>query len=333
MKVRELRNFDKYTRHEVHDMFSPNTKYVKNSGSWGIHGIVRVPNTLSDYVLFVTLGSSYGKEKYDEGIDENGVLTWQSQKRHDFNSTIIKRLISSNEDRDNLYLFLRTTKKDSNYVFLGKLKYIIHDNIRQNPVYFKWQILEWDFNRTKNILNLCIQQPEFNSDKKKQSLQLTSMPIKLQCDLSGINTNGFRSIDINYKTQSEHDVFIGEKGEELVVKYEKEILTSKGLKHLADKVKLTKETLGNNAPYDILSFGDDGIEKYIEVKTTEGSERSPFFFSEREKAYSVIYEKNYYLYRIYDYNDRYNNGKFFILKGRIDNFCNMKAIKYKCDLK
>ena len=36
---------------------------------------------------------------------------------------------------------------------------------------------------------------------------------------------------------------------------------------------------GDGAGYDILSFETDGTERFLEVKTTVGYERTPFFIS------------------------------------------------------
>ncbi len=56
--MRELRLWEAYDRREVHDIFSPNTTFVPQAGTWGLQGIVRVPDHLGDYVFFVTFGQS-----------------------------------------------------------------------------------------------------------------------------------------------------------------------------------------------------------------------------------------------------------------------------------
>lgn len=40
--------------------------------------------------------------------------------------------------------FLRTDRKNPAYTYLGKLAYISHDTQREQPVHFKWQILDWE---------------------------------------------------------------------------------------------------------------------------------------------------------------------------------------------
>lgn len=48
-----------------------------------------------------------------------------------------------NEDVNSIYLFLRTSLQRK-YTYLGKLKYLAHDKEREQPVYFQWQILDWN---------------------------------------------------------------------------------------------------------------------------------------------------------------------------------------------
>ena len=54
-----------------------------------------------------------------------------------------KLFISHEDEIDNIYLFLRKNKKDP-YGYLGRLGYITHDPTRENPVWFQWQLLDWD---------------------------------------------------------------------------------------------------------------------------------------------------------------------------------------------
>lgn len=64
-----------YSRAEVHAIFSPDTTFTPQAGSWGMHGIVRVPDRESDFVFFVTYGKTQGQHKFDEGISHEGVLS------------------------------------------------------------------------------------------------------------------------------------------------------------------------------------------------------------------------------------------------------------------
>jgi hypothetical protein len=69
--------------------------------------------------------------------------------------------------------------------------------------------------------------------------------------------------------------------------------------------------------YDIHSYEINGDDKYIEVKTTTGINKRPFFMTDNEWEFMIRNSEKYYLYRIYDFNIDKNAGKYFKLKGNI----------------
>lgn len=117
--MKKLLRLEKYTREEIHDIFSPDTKFTSQAGTWGFHGIVKVPNTKEDYVFFVTYGKSQDKHYFDESIDNNGILTWESQPSQNLKDKRIIEFINHNEITDNIYLFLRTDKEIKEYTYMG----------------------------------------------------------------------------------------------------------------------------------------------------------------------------------------------------------------------
>jgi hypothetical protein len=76
-----LELYHDYTRKEVHDIFAPDAPFTPQSGTWGLHGIIVVPNRPHDFLFFVTFGQQQGTHVFDEGITDTGVLSWQSQPR------------------------------------------------------------------------------------------------------------------------------------------------------------------------------------------------------------------------------------------------------------
>ncbi|MHA6288674.1 protein NO VEIN domain-containing protein [Maricaulis sp. CAU 1757] len=93
---------------------------------------------------------------------------------------------------------------------------------------------------------------------------------------------------------------IGEEGEALVYRREKDWLRQQGRADLARKVVWTAKEVGDGAGYDIASFEPDGRERLIEVKTTPGSERTPFYITENELAVSEDRSDVFCLMRVYD---------------------------------
>ena len=84
-----------YSRKEIHQIFSPDTIFTPQAGTWGLHGIIKIPNRDGDYVFIVTYGQSQGDHQFDEGITKEGVLSWQSQPRQNFKAEKLEELANS----------------------------------------------------------------------------------------------------------------------------------------------------------------------------------------------------------------------------------------------
>ncbi len=89
---------------------------------------------------------------------------------------------------------------------------------------------------------------------------------------------------------------IGKLGEDYVYQYEKSKLTQIGRKDLADKIRMICQE-NVVAGYDILSFTEDGNEKYIEVKTTTGNHYR-FELTVNELSKAEVLENSYWIYRV-----------------------------------
>ena len=70
---------------------------------------------------------------------------------------------------------------------------------------------------------------------------------------------------------------------------------------LARKLEWTSEVRGDGAGYDIHSFELDGRDRLIEVKTTNGTARTPFFLSENERAFSEERPEAFRLLRLHSF--------------------------------
>ena len=56
---------------------------------------------------------------------------------------------------------------------------------------------------------------------------------------------------------------------------------------------------GDGAGYDVLSFASTGQERLLEVKTTNGSARTPFFLSRNELDVSRERPEDWRIYRVH----------------------------------
>lgn len=97
---------------------------------------------------------------------------------------------------------------------------------------------------------------------------------------------------------------LGRRGEELVLRHERDSLIAVGREDLARKLEWTSEERGHGAGYDIRSFEPNGSERLIEVKTTNGLARTPFFLSENERSFSEERPDAFRLLRLYDFAKR-----------------------------
>lgn len=328
----ELIKYNKYSRKEVHDIFSPDTKFTAQAGTWGLQGIIRIPGTQHDYIFFVTYGQKQAGHEFDENISEDGILTWHSQKSQTLNESRIIDFINHDYLKNNIYLFLRTSDKED-YTYMGLLAYVDHDNQREKPVYFKWQILDWDENKV-NILPKDKKEKEYETeefDTKKFKLKLEEDESHYETsERKGKTTKEFyNNKNINFVGEIKKNTDLGNKGEDIVVEYEKARLIEAGRKDLAAKVCPTREIAGNAERFDVFSYNKDGSEKYIEVKTTKGGLNNLFHISEGEVEFSEKYKENYYLYRVYNFNIKTMSADLKIIKGAI-NREKLHATNYIC---
>jgi len=66
----QLQLYANYDRQDVHAIFSPETAFVPQAGTWGLQGIIKVPERKGDWVFFVTFGQEQGDHVFDESITE-----------------------------------------------------------------------------------------------------------------------------------------------------------------------------------------------------------------------------------------------------------------------
>lgn len=106
-----------------------------------------------------------------------------------------------------------------------------------------------------------------------------------------------RRID-NWEEINKKRKMTGLKGEEIAVVIEQEFFESIGRKDLAEKVRHISAEDGDGLGYDVLSFFENGKEKYIEVKSTTASLGSSFYLSRNELRFLKEHNEDAYIYRI-----------------------------------
>ncbi len=95
---------------------------------------------------------------------------------------------------------------------------------------------------------------------------------------------------------------LGRAGEALALAHERATLADAGRRDLADAVRWVSEQEGDGAGYDIASFRPDGRPRLIEVKTTNGWERTPFHISRNELAVAEERREEWRLFRLWNFS-------------------------------
>ena len=331
---RPLKVNDYYSRKDVHDIFSPDSTFTPQTGTWGLHGIVKVPERPGDYVFFVTYGSKQGEHEFDEEITPEGVLFWQSQPSQKISSPIIQDFIKHDDSVNNIHLFLRQEKRGP-YKYYGRLAYLSHDSDCEEPVYFKWQILDWPLNNEEPLLAISRKTTDTTrstTDKKTDLLEEAPIP-NVGASRTGDSTKRFNE---KKKQENHHsddrDIQLGRAGEDLVLDYEKKRLIAADRNDLAEKVVHVSVVEGDSAGYDIRSWNLDETPKHIEVKTTRGADKTAFHVSINQVITSQRNPGAYCIYRVFEYDDASNSGKFFERTGPLDQMFELKPTKFRASV-
>ena len=123
-----------------------------------------------------------------------------------------------------------------------------------------------------------------------------------------------------------HNRALGKRGEERILRFEHERLRDAGRRDLARRVKWVSEEEGDGAGYDILSFDMTGRERLLEVKTTAGYQRTPFYLTENERALSTERPGEFRLVRLYDF---LKVPKVFELAPPLEEWVMLRPINYR----
>ena len=119
---------------------------------------------------------------------------------------------------------------------------------------------------------------------------------------------------------------LGRAGEAHVLAHERARLRSAGRDDLARKVRWVSEEDGDGAGYDIASFTPEGRARLLEVKTTNGWERAPFYITRNELAVAEERRSEWCLFRLWDFS---REPKAFELYPPLDAHVSLMATAYQ----
>ena len=130
----------------------------------------------------------------------------------------------------------------------------------------------------------------------------------------------------NVAERDERNRKLGRAGEERVLAHERATLSGAGRADLASQVRWTSDVDGDGAGYDIASFDADGTERLIEVKTTNGWDRTPFYISRNELAVAEARRETWRLVRLWNFA---REARAFELRPPLSDHVSLTAMAYE----
>jgi len=164
-----------------------------------------------------------------------------------------------------------------------------------------------------------------NVDLSKMTLEVTPVP---NYPLEELTSRKFKPLGARTKND-ERNAFLGDLGEKAVILHEQTDLKRQGYETLAAKVEQVSATEGDHLGYDVLSYYPSGEEKWIEVKTTTGSQTTKFHISENQIQRSESNPDKFWLYRLYDFNPELTAASMFMIHGALREKLNLYPTNYK----
>jgi hypothetical protein len=119
---------------------------------------------------------------------------------------------------------------------------------------------------------------------------------------------------------------LGRDGEELVLHFERQRLQQLDRPDLAKKIRWVSEEDGDGAGYDILSFDVKGKERLIEVKTTVGSEITPFYITRNELSLSSERPDAFRLCSVFEFSSQ---PRMFELVPPLEKLVHLSPLSYE----
>jgi hypothetical protein len=173
----------------------------------------------------------------------------------------------------------------------------------------------------------AVAQPAVAMTEIDYSLVLTAAPVIQPRIAEDKKAYKSRKVGVfrDYLARETQNRSLGAAGEEFVVAFERYRLYAAGHKHFVDRVERVSSTKGDGLGYDVLSFDEDGGERFIEVKTTSFGKETPFYLSKGELEFSRHVRERFHLYRLYEFR---RQPQLFDLPGAVEDNCRLDPVTY-----
>jgi hypothetical protein len=264
-----------------------------------------------------------------------------SQNRNAIDSKVIQKLLAHDPAQSNIHLFVRG-KEDQNYIYIGLLEYFSHDPKTSKPVHFVWHVINWDFSKSELLeFGINVKEPRNPNSFQKNfgitvgELSRVSPPSTQEFSDAKLKRKAkelANKDEVDWAVQDANNRRLGLSGEKWVVQEEIRTLTQAGRLDLISRIRHVA-LFDSSAGYDILSFSPDGNVKKIEVKTTKGGRTTPFYISINEITTSADDSQNFWLYRLFEFDETNERNPYFALNGSVEDLFHLKAVTFKARAK
>jgi hypothetical protein len=149
------------------------------------------------------------------------------------------------------------------------------------------EYLDEDYEKIQNV------EPSFVDFEIQESNVLDESNLK--------NISGRKKID--FEKENKRNKKLGDRGEIVVKVAEENYLKRFGRKDLAKKIERVSQ-YDDSLGYDVLSFKEDGTEKYIEVKSTKSRMGTANFLISENQIRKSKSKVNFYVYVVFEANKK-----------------------------
>lgn len=131
-------------------------------------------------------------------------------------------------------------------------------------------------------------------------------------------------VDFLAREQRNHSLATA--GQKFVLAFEDARLRAQGLGAHADAIEHVTADDGDGPGYAIHSYGLDGSDRLIEVKTTRYGRETPFHVSAHEVSMSRRHGSRFWVYRVFSFRDR---PRLYMLHGALDQGVTLEPTEYR----
>jgi hypothetical protein len=135
---------------------------------------------------------------------------------------------------------------------------------------------------------------------------------------------------IDFAARDESNRKLGRAGEQWVINFEHQRMIDAGIPELFQRLDWISDRLGDGAGYDILSYDTADRERYIEVKTTNGTYTSSFVISRNELEFAQEAGDAFFLYRLFQFRQE---PTLYMLQGDVSKQLYLEPIDYRASFR